>query len=576
MPRLPDSFFQELLSVTDIEGVIAPYLRLKRGGGNSLTGLCPFHSEKTPSFTVSVDKGLFYCFGCGAGGNAVTFLQKIENLEFMEAVKELADRAGLHMPEMNAAQREMERLRAQILEANREAARFYHERLISGGEPLEYLLRRGITRKTIRHFGLGFAPNGQEFMTHMRSKGYGESVLIAANLARKNSRGERSWINSAFWNRIIFPIIDVRGRVIAFGGRVMDDSMPKYINTSDTPVYKKSAGVYALNFAKNAKERRLILAEGYMDVIALHQAGFNGAVACLGTATTKEQALLLRRYTDEVVLSYDADEAGQRAATRAISIFDGVGLKVRVLHWDKARDGKDPDEIIARHGSERFQRLLDGAANDVEFQLRAEKARFDLSTDDGKRNYLARVCEIMASMRLSETTQDIYAGRLAEELNVGKDAILKETRRRGEILQRRSKKREREFIPANLAPVYAKEGTIPVEQRLAEETILSSLIRSPELYPKLRGEIRAQLFHSSLAKLLLERLEVGEDPNSLAQELNYEDMATLTRLQMERGGKTDSVRECRDCIAVLAKARDRPPDDVTALSDDAFRKLFTG
>ncbi|MDR3345306.1 MAG: DNA primase, partial [Oscillospiraceae bacterium] len=365
MPRIPDSFFQELLSRTDIEGVISPYVQLKRSG-QRLTGLCPFHSERTPSFTVDTQKGLFYCFGCQVGGSAVTFLQKLENLDFHEAIRELADRAGMHMPEMNAAEEQMENLRKQILEANREAARYFHSQLMgeSGRAALNYLLERGLTRRTITHFGLGFAPNGYGFLEHMRAAGFGDNLLVIANLARRY--GEKEQIRSAFWNRVMFPILDVRGRVIAFGGRVMDDSVPKYINTSDTPVYKKSTGVYALNFAKNSGSTggKLILAEGYMDVIALHQSGFTQAVACLGTATTKEQALLLRRYTDEVVLSYDADEAGQKAAMRAIGIFDTAGLKVRVLRWDKERDGKDPDEILRRHGKERYQRLLEGAAND--------------------------------------------------------------------------------------------------------------------------------------------------------------------------------------------------------------------
>jgi DNA primase len=382
----------------------------------------------------------------------------------------------------------------------------------------------------------------------------------------------------------MFPILDVRGRVIAFGGRVMDDSVPKYINTSDTPVYKKSAGVYALNFAKSSAGSggRLILAEGYMDVIALHQGGFTQAVACLGTATTKEQSLLLRRYADEVVLSYDADEAGQKAAMRAIGIFDAAGLKVRVLRWDKERDGKDPDEILRRHGKERFQRLLDGAANDVEFRLLSERARFDLATDDGKRGFLARACEIMAGMRLSETTLDIYAGRLAEELGVNRGAITRETERRRGIIKRQGEKKQRSFLPTNLAPGYAREGAVPVQQRRAEETLLASLMCAPELYDKLAAELSPELFPSPdckrAAELIFARLAEGgmPEPAFFQQEAAPDELALMTRLTMQRKGIGTALGECRDCLEVLHSVRDGPPEDLAALTDDEWRKLITG
>ncbi|MDR1410309.1 MAG: DNA primase [Oscillospiraceae bacterium] len=580
MPKIPDSFYQELLSRADIESVVSPYVRLKRSGQH-LLGLCPFHGERTPSFTVDPQKGLFYCFGCNVGGSSITFLQKIENLDFTEAVKELADRAGLRMPEMNAAEAQMEQLRRQILEANREAARFFHAQLM--GEPgraaLNYLLKRGLTMKTIKHFELGFAPNDSGgFMEHMRTAGFGESLLLTANLARNGSYG----VMAAFWNRVMFPILDVRGRVIAFGGRVMDNSMPKYINTSDTPVYKKSAGVYALNFAKNSGGK-LILAEGYMDVIALHQADFTGAVACLGTATTKDQAMLLRRYAEEVVLSYDADEAGQKAAIRAIGVFDTVGLKVRVLRWDKERDGKDPDEILRRHGRERFQRLLEGAANDVEFRLLSERSKFDIATDDGKRGFLARACEVMASMRLSETTLDIYAGRLAGELSVSREAITRETERRRDILKRQGAKRQRDFIPTNLAPVYNREGTVPVEMRSAEKILLYSLMRAPEFYPALSETLTASLFQSPDAQrgaeVLFRRLANGEETSLiyLEQDADGEVMSLFTGLELTFNKSfTVSLQECRDCIAVLQKTRGKPPDDVAAISADDWLKLFSG
>ncbi|MDR0884187.1 MAG: toprim domain-containing protein [Oscillospiraceae bacterium] len=614
MPRIPDAFFQELLSRTDIEGVIAPYVQLKRRG-NALLGLCPFHAERTPSFNVDSVKGLYYCFGCGAGGSAVTFLQQMENLDFSEAVKELADRAGMRVPDLGTPEDEkMETLRRRILEANREAARYFHLQLrhASGRVAMQYLTDRALTMETIVHFGLGWAPPGYDFMGHMREAGYDENLLVIANLARRSQKGS---VYPAFRERVMFPILDVRGRVIAFGGRILTEKppndsggqrpredvpyavgdmppslgdtqfapqstykQPKYINSSDTPVYKKSQGVYALNFAKK-NGGRLILAEGYMDVIALQQAGFTDAVACLGTATTKEQALLLRRYADEVVLSYDADEAGQKAVSRALPIFDAAGLRVRVLRWNKETDGKDPDEIIRRHGRERYQSLLDSAANDIEFRLSAERSQFDLSTDNGKRQYLERACQTLASMHLSETARDLYAARVAEDTGVDKAAIVAETARRYEIQKKSAAKKERLFIPTNLAPVYAREGTVPVQVVRAQETLLAALLHEPTLARRLALSAQtAQCFPSPdlrhAAEQIFGRLAAGleVDPAYFGQDATPEELALLVRLSVQ--DVAASEEECRDCLDVLVHAQDKPPEDLTQLADEDFRALL--
>ncbi|MBQ3259296.1 MAG: DNA primase, partial [Clostridia bacterium] len=358
---LPDSFIQELIAKNDIESVVSSYVSLKRRGRN-LVGLCPFHGEKTPSFNLYPETASFYCFGCGAGGDVITFIKRIENLSYIDAVKFLADRVGMTMPE-HTFDDTAAKQRVRILEANREAARIYHKCLYSeqGKMALDYYHSRGYTDATIRHFGLGYAPDSFWFLRdELRKKGFHDEELRVAWLCGRSQKGS---IYDLFRNRVMIPIIDVRGNVIAFGGRVLDDSKPKYLNSGDTLVFKKTNNLFALNFAKQGKTDNLILCEGYMDVIALHQAGFTNAVAALGTSFTMEHARLLARYTDEVVLVFDADAAGQKGAQRAIGMLREIGMRVRLI---TVPDGKDPDEFIKRNGAERFKLLLDRAANDVE------------------------------------------------------------------------------------------------------------------------------------------------------------------------------------------------------------------
>ena len=316
----PEGFLQELKMRNDITDIVSSYVTLKRRGRN-MVGLCPFHGEKTPSFNIYTENGSFYCFGCGVGGDVISFVMRIENLDYVDAVKFLAQRAGMDMPE-DSYDNSMSQLRTRIFEANREAARFYYSSLYTpkGIKGLEYLHSRQLSDRTIRHFGLGFADDDwSSLCKHLKGKGFKDNELVAANLAvqRKNGNG----IYDRFTNRVMFPIIDLRGNVIAFGGRIMTDEKPKYLNTSDTPVFKKSTNLFSLNNAKNSGKRTLILCEGYMDVISVNQAGFTNAVATLGTALTSEQAMLIKRYADEVVICYDADEAGQKATARAIPIL---------------------------------------------------------------------------------------------------------------------------------------------------------------------------------------------------------------------------------------------------------------
>ena len=364
----PDSFLQELKLRSDITEIASSYVNLKRHGRN-MVGLCPFHGEKTPSFNIYTENGSFYCFGCGAGGDVITFIMKIENLDYVEAVKFLAQRAGMEMPE-NTYDDSLSKLRMRIYEANREAARFFHATLLSqrGQSGLNYLRGRALSDRTIRHFGLGFADDDwNSLCNHLKNKGFSEYEIYSANLAfkRKNGNG----IYDRFVNRVMFPIIDLRGNVIAFGGRIMTDEKPKYLNTSDTPVFKKSENLFSLNNAKSSGTRTLILCEGYMDVIALNQAGFTNAVATLGTALTNEQAVLMKRYADEVIICYDADGAGQKATARAIQILRNAGLPIKIL---TVPSGKDPDEFIRSKGDNgpaAFKLLIEKCGNDIEYRL---------------------------------------------------------------------------------------------------------------------------------------------------------------------------------------------------------------
>ena len=373
--RISDEFLFELRQRCDIEDVVSGYVQLKRRGKN-LVGLCPFHNEKTPSFTLYPENGSFYCFGCGAGGEVVSFIRRAENLDFTEAVRFLCDRVGMTMPS-DGFDDSLAQKRKRIYEMNREAARFFRECLLGekGKAALQYYLNRGYTKKTITRFGLGYAPDEwRALITHLREKGYSYEDAYEANLAQKSEKNGKVSFYDNFRNRVIVPIIDARGNVVAFGGRVLDDSKPKYINTSDTPVYKKSLGVFGLNFAKNSQERSLILVEGYMDAIALHQAGFTNSIACLGTALAGEMAHLLSRYADEILLAYDNDEAGHKATERAIGVFSSIGMKIRVI---RLSGGKDPDEILKKFGAEKMRSLIEGAENDIEFALlKASRAEF--------------------------------------------------------------------------------------------------------------------------------------------------------------------------------------------------------
>lgn len=582
---IPEQFLTELRERTDIEDLLSSYVQLKRRGKN-LVGLCPFHSEKTPSFTVYPENGSFYCFGCGAGGDLVTFVRRIENLDYVGAVKFLAQRAGMRMPE-DGFDDTLAKRRMRILAANREAAKFFHACLLQPehADALAYFTeQRGLSMQTIRHFGLGYAPDSWDaLLRHMHSHGFSAAELVDANLVRQSDRtGGRYY--DFFRRRVMTPIIDVRGNVIAFGGRVLDDSKPKYVNTSDTLVYKKSHEVFALNFAKNAGERRMILCEGYMDVIALHQYGFPYAVAGCGTALTQEQARLLERYADEVLLCYDADEAGQKALRRAIGIFSSVGMKIKVI---RLSGGKDPDEILRRFGRDRFLSLLEGAANDVEYRILTEREKYDLSTDDGKVRFLRAAAEILASSG-SSIERDVYASRLADELNVDKTAILLQITQARKSLQRRQKREQMQDMNRKLTvhtDALNPELRDHYRAAKAEEAILTLLLHNNDFFAPVRKVLTPESFVTSFyARVYTQFLQCMDaegtvDIPHLSAYLDPEEIGRVTGLYMHRDAYLHTLEECMDCVHTLEKEKQKslqsaqaPPEDDAAFLE-SFRQL---
>ncbi|MBQ9945480.1 MAG: DNA primase [Clostridia bacterium] len=579
--RFSDDFLAELRSRTDIEELIGRYVEIRHRGSRTPVALCPFHSEKTPSFVIYRDTQSYYCFGCGAGGDAITFIKNIERLDYTDSVRFLCERAGLAMP-LDPVDDEINRLRRRCYEANREAARFFHAYLYSpeAQQARAYLDKRRLAPETVKSFGLGFAPaKWDALIKHLKEKGYNEAELVSFDLAKRTSKGS---VIDAFRNRLMFPIIDLRGNVIAFGGRVLDDSKPKYLNTSDTVVYKKSQALYALNFAKNNRERKLILCEGYMDVIAMHQAGFTNAVAGLGTAFTKEQVSLLSRYCDELTLCFDSDEAGKKATKRALSMLSSSPMKLKVMHL---QDGKDPDEIIKTQGKEKMNKIISSAVNDTEFALNDSRSRFDISTEDGKLGFLNEAVAVLAAVE-NAIERDLYVSKLAEELNVQKSAIEQQIKK-----QRRFMKKAHDSAQFDAAmktvlgddkissPNPEKKSNVRAVK--AEEVILASLLKHPDYLKKLKGILEADVFVTEFGRRYFEdissRIQSGRslDLVSFNEDAENEEMAYLAYLNAKISELANSVEECKQCINTLIeeKAKKNAPD-VGKLSNEEYRDLF--
>ena len=582
MPRLSDDFISEIKYRNDLGELATSYMQLKRRGRN-LVGLCPFHGEKTPSFNIYTENGSFYCFGCGVGGDVITFVMKIENLDYMEAVKFLAERAGMSMPEDDYDD-SVSKLRTRIYEANREAARFFYAKLMSkeGAEGLAYLRNRGLADRTIRHFGLGFAPDERFALgNHLRSRGFTENEMIAANLVFKSRSGNS--VLDRFYNRVMFPIIDVRGNVIAFGGRIMTDQKPKYLNTSDTLVFNKSYNLFSLNNAKNSKSDSLILCEGYMDVISLNQAGFTNAVATLGTALTADQAALMKRYCKEVIICYDADEAGQKATARAIDILRRAGLVVKVI---SIPDGKDPDEFIRRHGDKghaAFQNVLDNSGNDMEYRMQKLKSRYDMNSPQDKLNYLNEGVKLLCELD-NPMERDIYASRLSDETDVSKASIMEQVK---QGMRRKERFRRKNEFSQLQKHISARDDRINPQHASnlravsAEENLIAFLVNNPDklvyIHEKLRPEDFTTDFNRNLFEYFSVRIIKHQDPmTALSMDFTNDEQAKIVRIVNSGADLPRTQQALDEYINIILDEKAKPTEsDIRNSTQDEFTNLFS-
>ena len=466
---IPEAFLQELVERNDIVDVVGSYVRLTKRSGSNQFGLCPFHSEKTPSFSVSPDKQIYHCFGCGKGGGVINFIMEIEGLTFPEAAEFLAKRVGMAMPEQEDNREAKKRRR--MLELNRDAAKFFYSCLSvpNGGPALDYMAKREITPATAKRFGLGYAPDTWDsLMKAMKELGYSEYELFDAGLVRKGKNGGHY---DAFRSRLMFPVIDVRGDVIGFSGRILGDGEPKYMNSPETLVFNKSRNLFGLNLAKKSKSGHIILAEGNIDVVMMHQAGFDSAVASLGTSLTPEQARLISHYTREVIIAYDSDGAGKKAAQRAIGLLDKLDVKVKVLSMSGA---KDPDEYIKTKGADAFRNLLDKSENHIDYRLQTVTDKYDLSVDEQKVAFLKEASDMVARLP-GPVERQVYAIRIAGMAGVSNDVVVQEVERRRKKLTRSAQRldarnqahpekqfqpKEKEFRYENPESAAAEEGLI--------------------------------------------------------------------------------------------------------------------
>ena len=564
----PASFIDELIARNPIEDVVGQYVSLKRSGSN-LFGLCPFHGEKTASFSVAPDKGIYYCFGCHKGGGAVNFMMEVEGLSYPDAVRALAKRAGMSVPEDEQYQsryRQQERLWALM----KEAARFFYAQLYApvGAECLAYVQKRGLSKAIVTKFGIGFAPNSWNALVDaMKKKGYTDQELRDADLVgEKNGR-----IYDRFRNRLMFPIFDVRGNVIGFGGRVLDDSKPKYLNTSETLIFNKRKNLFGLNFAKQSKHGYMILVEGNVDVVTLHQYGFDCAVASLGTSLTEEHAALLSRYTEQVVLTYDGDEAGQRAAQRAIPMLEKAGIQVKVLQM---KDAKDPDEFLKKFGPDRFKLLLEGSSNRVEYQLQAIRSKYDLQIDEQRVKFIQESAALICTLG-SAVQREVYGSRVAEAANISFDVMKLEVNKAFKSRLAREKKQQEKIDLAPVRALQPKERSIRydnMKSAMAEESVIAQILRAPALLDQaaaLREEDFSVPLLGRVFAQLKQRYSTGMEVSlGVLADLTGEEASHLAGIGQRHPGTVneDAFRDCvRTILAERQSAKVSTDDDLLAL-----------
>ena len=570
----PENFLNELIAKNDIVDVVGSYVNLTKRSGQNLFGLCPFHNERTPSFSVNPSEQFYYCFGCGKGGGVINFVMEIENLPYPDAVARLAQRAGMQMPE-DSFDRDAGR-RKRLLELNREAARWFYEQLATpeGKRCTDYMAGRKISPSIARKFGLGYAPESwDELRKSMTHRGYREDEMLAADLVRRTDHG----FYDTFRDRLMFPIIDVRGDVIGFSGRALGDRGAKYLNSRDTLVYNKGRNLFALNLAKKSKSGYLILSEGNIDIVSLHQAGFDSAVASLGTSLTPEQARLMSRYTGEVILAYDSDAAGQKASQRAIGILERLDMKVRVLHMEGA---KDPDEYIKAKGADAFRALLEGSEDQVDWRLNAVTQKYDLNQPDQKVAFLKEATELVAALP-GQVEREVYSIRVASLAGVTREAVVAEVDRRRkrrvtkaqQEVQQTMTRPERSAQPAARELRYQDPISAAAEEGLIRLMALEPILAETKGLPE-----EAEFSSEALGRiygLLCRRIRAKEsvDLNSLAAFLTADEMNLLVSILQKPEQLANSERALRDYTTRIREQNERrkqaedPNLDLNALRD---------
>lgn len=570
-----DEFLYRLRTANPIDTVMGAYVNIIRRGRNYICS-CPFHSEKTPSCTVFTDTQSFYCFGCGAGGDVITFIMKIENLDFTEAVKLLAQRSGMEIPKENSRDSQLAKRKTRIYEMNRLAANFFYTQLIRGSDKsgLKYFADRKLSPQTIKKYGLGFAPDSWSALTDMlRSKGYSDDEITDAWLGSRSKKGN---IFDIFRKRVMFPIIDLRGNIIGFGGRVLDNSQPKYLNTGATPVFDKGSNLFSMNFAKNADTKRLILCEGYMDVIAVNQAGFENVVATLGTAITPNQARLMSHYAEEIVIAYDSDGAGQKATQKAINHFADVGIRTRILRMDGA---KDPDEYIKKFGRDRFKMLIDGSDDANDFMLDKCEDGLDLSTEAGRVELLRRASKVLAAIE-SPLEREVYISRTSRKCDIPTEVL--KTHINGLLKKNQRTEQKSEWRNITSKAAYSRDDLNPEAQEhkkesKAEENIIYFLMKHPAEAADIEKDAPPDIFITALNRkiytALLEKMKTSENfsLSLLAGEFSGEEMGRISRIDVTNREFAINRSVFADCINVLKSYRS---SDSKNMSDDDLRKLF--
>ncbi|MBE6921147.1 MAG: DNA primase [Ruminococcaceae bacterium] len=568
----PASFIDELVARNPIEDVVGQYVSLRRAGAN-MFGLCPFHGEKTASFSVAPDKGIYYCFGCHKGGGVINFQMEVEGLSYPDAVRALAKRAGMSVPEDEQYQsryRQQERLWA----LHKEAARFFHSQLYApvGKQALDYALGRGMSKSILTTFGVGYAPDGWDNMVRaMKAKGYTDQELLDSGLVTQTK--DKARLLDRFRDRLMFPIIDVRGNVIGFGGRIIkkDDNAAKYLNSPETLIFNKRKNLFGLNLAKKSKQGFLILVEGNIDVVALHQFGFDNAIASLGTSLTEEQAALMTRYADQIVLIYDGDKAGQNATQRAIPILEKAGLQVKVLQIEGA---KDPDEFLHKFGADRFKLLLEGSSNRVEYQLNAIALKYDLKQDDQKVKFLQESADLIATLG-SAVQREVYGGRVAEKAKISPDAMKLEIQRAWKRRERNQKKQQEkiDLSPArNLQPKSRNIRYDNMKSAMAEEGVIAIALREPALLDR-TGNLTQEKFSSALLGRVFTQLKQRHDQGlevalAVLEDLDQEEMSHMVGVLQRQQGPVNE-QAFADCVATICAehqaASVNSEDDLLAL-----------